>query len=503
MKKILIAIFILLLNAFVIFPEVIILKDGSIIKGKIIKLDEDNITVLGSYEEIIIERNNIKKQYQSEAEYKKELEDLELAKKRSEESKETKTVVLKSQIILLKNGEIIKGSIITLTAEGLKVKTDSDEFLVKNEEIQKVYFSEEEYYKEKYASETKEKVIIQEKTVVVERGGLSVDDIMETKFFGIKLGTRYNDVINELKRRESAYEERNRDASIIVYRPLTVQPSSEYTLIRIKDGVIAEMVLAYRTTKETIATLSRSIGKEFQIDKQTNRTTSVTENNNVIELYNIKESNKDYVALRYFVKDKGIGFSKLDYKKIEFNIGFGLEHNFSIYYPLGGGGMPSQSVGLFLPLGMMFSVNKNAQVGFVNDLEYRAVFVYGLYPHIHQFNDRFKLAIKSGESTKLTKFVYEIGITMQYSNAIELWGGGRSGSSFLVGPAMSWMFESSNKTRTSGFQVGLFMEGSFGSPVYYTYWNNSTRDTEVEATFGATFDVGISLRWISTPRILF
>ncbi|HQB61145.1 MAG TPA: hypothetical protein PK899_05750, partial [Spirochaetota bacterium] len=279
MKKILIAIFILLLNAFVIFPEVIILKDGSIIKGKIIKLDEDNITVLGSYEEIIIERNNIKKQYQSEAEYKKELEDLELAKKRSEESKETKTVVLKSQIILLKNGEIIKGSIITLTAEGLKVKTDSDEFLVKNEEIQKVYFSEEEYYKEKYASETKEKVIIQEKTVVVERGGLSVDDIMETKFFGIKLGTRYNDVINELKRRESAYEERNRDASIIVYRPLTVQPSSEYTLIRIKDGVIAEMVLAYRTTKETIATLSRSIGKEFQIDKQTNRTTSVTENN--------------------------------------------------------------------------------------------------------------------------------------------------------------------------------------------------------------------------------
>ncbi len=52
-----------------IFAEVIILKDDSVIKGKITKLDEDIITVIGSFGEMVIERDNVKKQYANEEEY--------------------------------------------------------------------------------------------------------------------------------------------------------------------------------------------------------------------------------------------------------------------------------------------------------------------------------------------------------------------------------------------------------------------------------------------------
>ena len=67
-KGFLVLIMVLSVTAFA-FAEVIILKDDSVIKGKIIKLDEDIITVIGSFGEMVIERDNVKKQYANEEEY--------------------------------------------------------------------------------------------------------------------------------------------------------------------------------------------------------------------------------------------------------------------------------------------------------------------------------------------------------------------------------------------------------------------------------------------------
>lgn len=51
--------------------EVLILKDGKIINGKIIKMDEDTMTVYSKDGEYIIDKEDIKIIYFNEEEYKK------------------------------------------------------------------------------------------------------------------------------------------------------------------------------------------------------------------------------------------------------------------------------------------------------------------------------------------------------------------------------------------------------------------------------------------------
>ncbi|HPO50861.1 MAG TPA: hypothetical protein PLO89_11095, partial [Spirochaetota bacterium] len=94
---------------------------------------------------------------------------------------------------------MIKGSILSTNEEGVTVKVNNEDKLIKNADIEKVYFNEEDYWKEKYAKEQKEKekVIekekiveketIVEKVVVVNDKNQSIDDMMEYKYFGVKL----------------------------------------------------------------------------------------------------------------------------------------------------------------------------------------------------------------------------------------------------------------------------------------------------------------------------
>lgn len=169
-----------------LFSEVIVLKDESIIKGKIIKLDEDNITVIGSFGEMVIERDNIKMQYQNETQYNEALEKLKKVE-------ENKTIVLKTQIILLKNKEVIKGSIIENRSDGILIKVDDKENLLRSEDIEKVYFSEEDYYKEKYANEAKEKVVEKEKIVEKEKV------VVEEKIIKVDTTALHKDNITKLE----------------------------------------------------------------------------------------------------------------------------------------------------------------------------------------------------------------------------------------------------------------------------------------------------------------
>lgn len=498
-KGFLVLIMVLSVTAFA-FAEVIILKDDSVIKGKIIKLDEDIITVIGSFGEMVIERDNIKKMYSSDKEYNEELEE----KKKKEENK---TLVLTTQIILLKDGNVIKGSILSTNEEGVTVKVDNEDKLIKNADIEKVYFNEEDYWKEKYAKEQKEKEkvvekekivekeTIVEKVVVVDNKNQSIDDMMEYKYFGVKLGTPYKDLINELKRKKAVFDERKKDSTVIVHRSMVMQPFAEYTLYRIKDGVASDVVITYSTKKETTKSLVALIGREFKKDDKSGKFTLESETGNTIEIYTIKELGKEYSVIHYFKNDKGTPFAKLDYKRVEFNIGFGIEHAFAMYWPLGY--WANQSIGAFLPFGMTFNVDRNIQVGFVNDLEYRFVLTYGFQPYIHQFHDRIKLVVKTGEAKKLTKFAYEVGVSLQY--AVEITG---SGSSFLAGPSMAWVFESSNVKRDGGFQFAFFIDGAFGE-VFYPHWEYQTETTRLASEFGATLDLGVSLRWFGTPNIVF
>ena len=74
MKKLIVTLILFLIIISQLFSEILILKNGKEIKGKIIKMDEDTITVITKKEEIVIERDNIKITFFDENEYKKVLE---------------------------------------------------------------------------------------------------------------------------------------------------------------------------------------------------------------------------------------------------------------------------------------------------------------------------------------------------------------------------------------------------------------------------------------------
>lgn len=69
MRKVFFVLFMFVFGINLIFGEVIILNDDSVIKGKITKLDEDNIVFLGEFGEMIVERSKIKQMFGTEAEY--------------------------------------------------------------------------------------------------------------------------------------------------------------------------------------------------------------------------------------------------------------------------------------------------------------------------------------------------------------------------------------------------------------------------------------------------
>lgn len=64
-------IIIILLNCFFICPEILILENGKIIDGKIIKMDEDTLTVITKNKEMVIDRDKIIHTFRSIDDYNK------------------------------------------------------------------------------------------------------------------------------------------------------------------------------------------------------------------------------------------------------------------------------------------------------------------------------------------------------------------------------------------------------------------------------------------------
>jgi len=71
MKKAIILLF--LTVPFFIFSEVILVKDGSLIKGQLIKTEENFVLIKSDYGELKIDKTNIVKIYFSEEEYKNDI----------------------------------------------------------------------------------------------------------------------------------------------------------------------------------------------------------------------------------------------------------------------------------------------------------------------------------------------------------------------------------------------------------------------------------------------
>jgi hypothetical protein len=69
MKKEILALMFLIFIVFFSFSEVIELNDGSVHKGKILSMNENNITIKTDYGSLVIDRNKIKKIYYTDSDY--------------------------------------------------------------------------------------------------------------------------------------------------------------------------------------------------------------------------------------------------------------------------------------------------------------------------------------------------------------------------------------------------------------------------------------------------
>jgi len=73
-KNILSLLLLLLFVSYFAHGEVLVIDNGSILNGKIIKMDEDTMTILSEFGEMVIDRDKIKRIYQNMDEYNKEKE---------------------------------------------------------------------------------------------------------------------------------------------------------------------------------------------------------------------------------------------------------------------------------------------------------------------------------------------------------------------------------------------------------------------------------------------
>ncbi len=163
MRKSVFLIFIIIFGLNLAFGEVIILKDDSVIKGKIIKLDEDNITVIGSLGEVVIERDNIKRQYASEEEYLTDLKEKERIRDEVfKEMSEKERLKLEESLRLEKERS---EALLKEKAEKERIEKEKSEKVDKKDETVK----EEKKIEEKKADEKKESIFLKNLCSAVER----------------------------------------------------------------------------------------------------------------------------------------------------------------------------------------------------------------------------------------------------------------------------------------------------------------------------------------------
>ena len=99
-------VFLFSVATFFLFSEVLVLKNGDVIRGKLIKMDEDTMTIVSEKGEFIIDRDEINYIYEGEEFYKSKYSTL----KKNIVEKETETAN-GNEMIFVKGGTFIMGDI--------------------------------------------------------------------------------------------------------------------------------------------------------------------------------------------------------------------------------------------------------------------------------------------------------------------------------------------------------------------------------------------------------
>lgn len=449
---------VLLFMASLVFSEVLLLKDGTIIRGKIIKLDEDKVVILSTYGELLVDRDQIIKTYFNDAEYEREVEAAKTVKPVVEEPKIVERIV--------------------------------------------------------------ERIVEIVKPVVVEEQKELIEDIL---FDGIKTGMDFK-AVHEimLKKKRNIEFDRKKGIISVYYKKKDVEglheSSSVYIQYVFTEDTLTDMFYYIIDTEDATAT-GNDLGKLISLTFETGgKGVKSAYGDNAIDVYFSELNlNKDKgICIHLHAGDVMNDERQLPGTGFEALVGFGFTHSglFGVQTSMSGpnetpGFCPylTMNFGLSLPLEFM-AVLPVASVG----LYYSITTGYGmlyLSPLAASLNidNRLLLSIKSGGLFSSHMFVFRAGVNWGY-----LFGhfGGRIPTGLWhVGPSLYWGSETRGKAKKNfAFGWGIFLEGRFSRVQFeYVHKEDYSPYKEIsrqwyEGPF-AVASVGLQFNWQGVARKVF
>jgi hypothetical protein len=417
------------------------------------------------------------------------------------------TAFIFSEVVILKDESILKCKINKIDDAGLVVTASFGEVVIKRENIKKIYFDDVAYDKEFSVEE--------EKTVAIENNKnhekLIVNEYSYDKFTGIKLDSGYNEIINQIKSSEFIYDLRKKDNSIIIWGSCFSLNTPYYTFLRFKKEKLVDIVMTFENNKLDINKLIDNLNLDLVKNEDSGRY-SMEINDKMIEVYSFTDKSEKLNCLHVYNKDSALSFDKLNYNKIEFGIGGGFSHAFSQCIPLGF--LLNQSLSFYLPFSFSANINPVYQLGFESDFGYKALFVYGYMPSVHNISEKIKITNKWGDPEKKSRFMFQIGANFQVVfNMFDLnYNISYSPVSFMAGPSFELGGETRSNKNNFMSSTSFFFDFGLGKIDYVNYYYYDDYDYESDSSgasscsgtsFLYSFDVGITFKWMATPHVVF
>ncbi len=439
-KKIIFLIIAMLLSINMIFGEVLLLKDGSVIKGKIIKMDEDNLVVLSEYGEMIIDRTKINNTFFDESEYYESIK-----KKNREESTPAKVETPKETIV---------EKVIERIVEVPSVKTFGIEFLL---------------------------------------------------FYGMKPGMSFEDVNDILKQENIPYEQSKSKGIITVYLKKQLidgltRKNDAYIQLKFQEKILTDLyysIIGAEDTKEITKNLGNLTGLEFE----TGGKGSIAKNNETLQtdVYFNETTIYSKSAVSIQLHEAGETGEEPDYPKvgIEFMAGFGFKHGLQVGIPFI---IATHDIGLSVPFDIL-AVWRTGSFGLKYVFSPSVSLMFSFGPGV-DLNHKVMLSVKNNGLFMNKGFVFNIGVNFGYYNTIFNVNSQFYGDVWYYGPSIYLGGETRNKSKRSfAYGAGWFIDGKFGR-ARYERSNNNNGSRYYETINGpfATVSTGVQLMWHGVAR---
>ncbi|HBI36183.1 MAG: hypothetical protein A2355_16885 [Spirochaetes bacterium RIFOXYB1_FULL_32_8] len=495
MRKFMLIIYVLMtVNLF--FGEVLLLKDGSIIKGKIIKMDEDNLVVLSAYGEMLIERSKIKKTYFADSEYEKELAEIEAEKNKQPEKTVVKETVVK---------EIVVERVINSTVHTEKIETIlfMDLFgSITTEDVATVL------------NDAKINYVLNSKT------GL-INGYKNNKKFA-----KLSRLLNISKKTNSLYDKREL-----------------YYQFYVNEGTIRDAYFVINKAGNEIDIIKQNIesatGLTFKADTENAGVyTALTTNNIIVDIYKISKQGNVSNGLCIYIRDKDSEKRAFTIPTgiLDFHIGIGYAHGAEAGYPyylshnykFGTFNVGLSGVGKKGSFGLMYIIGPSLSLK------------YSLIPRL-DISNQLLFSGKWGGMYGTNLFVFNFGLNFGYSGA-PLFIGFNSdynynkdydnspyyyensekyapGAFWYAGPSLYWGVEARTKKKKNfAYNIGVYIDWKFSSyvnkyPLYqytgtdtylYSSYDSSDMSKTTQSgsytTFVAQCSWGIQMSWQGVAR---